>query len=104
MLPKYPFLKHSLNHISLINAREKNKAGKENRVLGLRMEGVPFLNRVVKEDLTENGIYEERTEEVRKQATWLPGEKSILTVKNPETGVCLICLRNSNKISRAGAQ
>ena len=29
LLPKYPFLKHSSNHKILINAREKNKAGKE---------------------------------------------------------------------------
>lgn len=76
LLPKNPFLKHSSDHISLINAREKNKAGKEDSFLGIRMEGVPFLKRAVKEGLTENMTYEQTTEEVRKQAIWLPGGKS----------------------------
>lgn len=43
--------------------------------------------------------YEERTEEVRKQVTWLSG-KSILPLKTPAAGVCLICLRNGNEIRR----
>ena len=51
------------------------------------MEGVPFLNRVIKGDTTENVTYEERTEEVRKQVTWLSGEKSILPLKTPAAGV-----------------
>lgn len=68
------------------------------------MEGVPYLNRVIKGDTTENMTYEERTEEVRKQVTWLSGEKSILPLKTPAAGVCLICLRNGNEIRRVGAQ
>lgn len=43
MLPKYPVLKHSLDRTSLINARKKNKAGKDKRVLVIRTEGGPFL-------------------------------------------------------------
>lgn len=42
-----------------MNARERNKAGKDKRVLGIRTEGVPFLNRVDKKDLTENETYEQ---------------------------------------------
>lgn len=37
---------------------------------------MPFLNGVVKEDLTENQI-EQRTEAVRKQAMWLYGGRAL---------------------------
>lgn len=53
------------------------------------MEGVPFFNRIVQKDLTKNVTYEQRTEEVRKQAMCLYGEKSINS-KNPEAEACLL--------------
>lgn len=66
---------------------------------------MPFLNTVVKEDITENRTYEQ-TEKVSQQAMQLSGGwgeehfniQSKVNSKSPEEGVCLICLGTARKL------